>query len=416
MTGHDLQRILGVTRQIARNVELPAVLDAVIEAGRAVTDAERGSVFLHDADAGELFMFVGTGVETRTIRIPADTGIAGETAQTRTAINIPDCYADPRFHADTDKATGFVTRNMLSVPLLGIDGELVGVLQLLNHTDGPFEQHHQQLAEALADQAGVALQRARLLEDRMARQRLEQEISIARQIQEDVLPKALPTVRGYALAAEAEPAEETGGDIYDLIPLPDGRLCVFLADATGHGVGPALSVTQARSMLRVALRLDAQPAELLREINAQLTADLSTMRFITAFIGLLDPATHTMHYAAAGQAPLILLAADGIADVRDATLMPLGIMEELPADDDAMPFEATFEFGLGDTLLLLTDGFFEAQDPAGNELGHDVLIEQAKSTADVDAMLKQLRDTVADHVAGGQQADDQTAVLLQRVE
>ncbi|MEM8872759.1 MAG: GAF domain-containing SpoIIE family protein phosphatase [Planctomycetota bacterium] len=413
MTPQDLTRVLEVTRHIAQGVELPEVLAAVIESGLAVTEAERGSVFLHDEPAGELFMFVGTGVDGPAIRIPSDRGIVGETAQTRTTINIPDCYADPRFHADTDKATGFRTRSMLSIPLVGLDRELVGVLQLLNHADGPFDAHHQQLAEALADQAAVALQRARLLEDRLAKQRLEQEISIARQIQEDVLPNETPAVPGYEIAAHADPAEETGGDIYDLIPLPDGRICIFLADATGHGVGPALSVTQARSMLRVGLRLDADPATLLNDINAQLANDLSATRFITAFIGILDPATHTLTYAAPGQAPLVMLRVDGTADVRDATHMPLGILEDLPSEE-AEPFGRHFAFDVGDMLLLLTDGFYEAQNAAGEELDQGPLIVAASQPGSVADVLARLKNVVAAHVGDGPQTDDQTAVILRR--
>lgn len=413
MNASDLLQVLDVTRRLARNVDLPDVLRATIDAGRTVCRAERGSVFLYDAATEELYTVVGTGLGDAAIRIPAAKGIAGQTAQTRVTINIPDCYADSRFHQETDRLTGFRTRNLLSIPLVGLDDELVGVMQLLNHDDGPFAAHEQQLAEALADQAAVALQRARLMEDRLARQRLEQEIHIARQIQLDVLPKQLPLVPGFEIVAKATPAEETGGDIYDLIPLPDGRLCVVIADATGHGVGPALSVTQARSMLRAGLRLGAEPVQLLTHVNAQLADDLAAARFITLFLGILDPAAHTMMYASAGQAPLILLRRDGTADIRDATTMPLGILAELPVD--APLFSEWFGFQPGDTLLLLTDGFFEAQNPAGEELGTQPLLDTARRCGDVRAMLTALQDCVAAHVAGAKQADDQTAVLLRRL-
>src|SRR6185295_16723654 len=137
------------------------------------------------------------------------------------------------------------------------------------------------------------------------RTKIQRDLALARKIQMDVLPKLIPPCIGYDLAAYSLPAEQTGGDIYDLVAvaLDDDTptngppsLVLLLADAAGHGVGPALSVTQVRAMLRIGVRLRADLEKLLTQINRQLCQDLGADRFVTAFLGLLDPSTHCVNY------------------------------------------------------------------------------------------------------------------------
>ena len=131
-----LERILEVTRRLASPFDLPEMLALVINAGRSVLSADRGTVFLYDAATDELFSSVGTGIGE--IRFSASLGIVGESARSRRLINMPDCYADPRFNREIDLKTGYRTRCLLTVPLVGYDDALVGVLQLLNKQGGVF--------------------------------------------------------------------------------------------------------------------------------------------------------------------------------------------------------------------------------------------------------------------------------------
>src|SRR5262245_11057031 len=123
-----LQRILDITRELVQPLKLETVLTHVVDAGRAILDAERGSVFLYDPDSDELYSTVATGTEA--LRIPASRGIVGECARSRQVINVKDAYADPRFNQDVDRQTGYQTRCLLTVPLIGHDDSLVGVLQV----------------------------------------------------------------------------------------------------------------------------------------------------------------------------------------------------------------------------------------------------------------------------------------------
>src|SRR5262249_28436190 len=153
-------------------------------------------------------------------------GIAGAVAKSRRPLNIPDAYADPRFHREIDRQTGYRTRCLLTIPLIGLDDRLVGVMQVVNKLDGTFTGYDETLGEALAAQVAVALQRSQLMDHYVHKKQLEKSLAIARDIQQRLLPKTIPQVPGYDIAGWSRPADETGGDCFDFIPLPDGRLAV----------------------------------------------------------------------------------------------------------------------------------------------------------------------------------------------
>ena len=185
-----LRHILEVTRKLAAPFDLDTMLSEVVNAAREVLDADRATVFLLDEQNDELIVRVGTGLEQ--IRIPADKGIVGESAQTRQVINVQDCYADPRFNRAIDKQTGYRSRCMLTIPLIGYEDSLVGVLQILNKNNGVFDEHDEFVAQALAAQAAVVLHRAKITEQIIASERLGREISVARDVQMGTLPKNMP--------------------------------------------------------------------------------------------------------------------------------------------------------------------------------------------------------------------------------
>lgn len=426
------ERVLLVARRLATTSDLDAVLGLIIDAMRDVLHAERASVFQYDAERHELFATRAHGLSS-DIRLPADKGIVGEAAMNGEIINIPDAYADERFNPEVDRLTGFRTRSILAIPLLDYEDKLVGVAQVLNkdpeHADH-FTTEDEATASHLAAQAAVALKRAALLESQRIREKFEADLAIAQRIQQASLPALTPDIPGYAITARTRPADQTGGDTYDLIPLEHvensrtnphaphnpaspGSALVFMADATGHGIGPALSVTQAVSMLRMACRLSASISIIARHINEQLHHDLPAGRFITAFLGILDPGTNLLRFISAGQAPLILIRADNPADplVLGATTMPLGI------DDEAdMTSGEPIAFRPGDLFLLLSDGYYEAGDHEGDDFGTQRIIDVATRNAHQPprAILDALDHAVAEHCKGRPPDDDQTAIIIKR--
>ncbi len=406
-----LLRILDVTRSLARPLGLADMLREVLEAGREVLRADRGTVFLYDEAADEYVISVATGLGA--VRIPADRGIVGETGRTRRAVNVPDCYADPRFNPEVDRKTGYHTRCLLSVPLCGYDDALVGVLQLLNKADGVFDAQDEVIAETLAAQCAVALQRARMTEQLIEKKRLEKELAVAREIQLGFLPRVLPRVAGYDIAGTSRPAEETGGDTFDIVEAAGGRAVLLLGDATGHGVGPALSVTQVRAMLRLALRLDADLDATFREINDQLEQDLPANRFVTAFLGVLDPGAHRVRYHAGGQTPILHFhAAEHRCEERGATTIPLGL---LPAF--VPPEPAELDLAPGDVLALMTDGVYEYEDARKAQFGVERVASllQRHHHEPMQALMDRVLDDLAAFGGTAPQNDDVTILLVKRL-
>ncbi len=406
-----LARILEVTRRLAAPVELRALLGEIVDAARVVLSADRGSVFLYDPASHELVTAVATGVGT--LRFPADRGIVGESARTRSVINVPDCYADPRFNPEADRQTGYRTRCLLAVPLVGDDGSLVGVLQILNKATGAFDGDDEWTATTLAAQCAVAIRRAQMTEQIVAKEKLDRELDLAREIQIGLLPRTAPILPGYDVAGLSRPAQQTGGDTFDFLPLPDDRLILLLGDATGHGIGPALSVTQVRSMLRIAVRLGAPIDDAYRHINDQLVDDLASNRGVTAFLGVLDARAHEVTYHAAGQAPLLHWhAADGSFEWIGPTSMPMGFFAHRTP-----PRAHTLRLEPGDVLGLVTDGVYECEDPAGHALGTEGVeaLWGRVGAEPMSALAERIAERVLLHTGPQPQADDVTVVLARRL-
>jgi serine phosphatase RsbU (regulator of sigma subunit) len=251
---------------------------------------------------------------------------------------------------------------------------------------------------------------------------LEGELRIARMIQQQTFPQRLPDLAGFECAGFSLPAAETGGDTYDAVgmagdrtPTADGavRALFLVADATGHGLGPALSVTQVRAMLRMAVRAGRGLEEIVRNLNEQLHDDLESGRFVTAWFGELDARTGLLTSFSAGQGPLLRYdAARGAWEERGSDLPPLGIMAtvkvEVPRPVELRP---------GDLFLVLSDGFFEAAAPGGELFGAErvqALVERLRAEPAA-RILEALREAVDAHLAGEPAADDRTALLIKRL-
>jgi serine phosphatase RsbU (regulator of sigma subunit) len=253
--------------------------------------------------------------------------------------------------------------------------------------------------------------------------RLERDLAIARKIQQHTFPDRLPILPGFDIDAFSEPAEQTGGDTYDVIARSPSGLparededvmgaVLLLADVTGHGIGPALSAVQVRAMLRMAVRIDADLTMIARHVNAQLASDLFGGRFITAWIGELDARKQTLTYFSAGQAPLVHYhAKEDRFEFLDADAPPLGIDEDL--EINAAP---PLILQPGDIFAVFSDGVFESRGVNGARFGEDRVLniirrQRAESSGRI---LLEVRKALADFGEGAQAADDRTAVIIKR--
>jgi phosphoserine phosphatase RsbU/P len=405
----SLAPILAVAAKLAAPFDLRTMLVEVVSAARQVLGADRGAVWLYDAAADELVLEVAS--DLKPVRVPAGSGLVGTCARNRQVINVPDCYADPRFDRTMDGRSGYRTRCMLTLPLIDHRDELVGVMQLLNRAEGVFDADDEALATVLAAQCAIALQRVRMTEAVIEGEKMRQQLEMARVVQMATLPATMPAVSGYDVYGTFEPADLTGGDTYDLEWIDQGLL-VVLGDATGHGIAPALSATQMQAMLRLAFRMGADLDTAFRHVNNQLAEMLAADRFITAFIGLLDPPTHTLEFQSGGQGPILRYrAASGEFDVYKPTSFPLAAM---PIVRLQPAVRLTLE--AGDILVLLSDGVYEAHDPEGEPFGEErvrSLVREHRTSPMAD-LAARILEAVRAFTRGAPPEDDLTLVLLRR--
>jgi predicted ester cyclase len=242
------------------------------------------------------------------------------------------------------------------------------------------------------------------------RERLEQELQVARQIQQALLPEATPQLDGWELTTYYEPAREVGGDFYDFLEFEDGRLGLVVGDATGKGMPAALVMATTRGMLRAVVQSLESPGEVLARVNEALVAEIPPNMFVTCLYAILDPKSGSLRYANAGH-DLPYLRHHGGGDVEElrARGLPLGLMPNMPYEEK----EAVL--GVGDNALFYSDGLVEAHDPQREMFGfarlRALVAEHAEEGSLVDFLMEELYSFVGE---GWEQEDDITLLTLRR--
>jgi serine phosphatase RsbU (regulator of sigma subunit)/anti-sigma regulatory factor (Ser/Thr protein kinase) len=300
----------------------------------------------------------------------------------------------------------------LAVPLVS-QGELIGVLNLgprLSEQD--YSSDDRKLLDNLAAQAAPALRVGQLVREQEAeavtRQRFEQELEVARLIQQNFLPKELPDLPGWQIAAYYRPAREVGGDFYDVIPLSDGRVAFVVGDVTDKGVPAALVMSATRSVLRASAQRLIEPGVVLERVNEHLCPDMPEKMFVTCLYGVLDPATGRLRFANAGHDLPYVKTVDGVVELR-ARGMPLGLMPGMSYEEKEAVLEP------GESVLLHSDGVVEAHDPERDMFGFPRLKETVAAAPGGQELIDRvLADLEAFTGPGAEQEDDITMVTLQR--
>lgn len=301
----------------------------------------------------------------------------------------------------------------LAVPLVS-QGELVGLLNLgprLSEQD--YSTDDRGLLNNLAGQAGPAVRVAQLVEQQkkqaQERERIEQELRVARLIQQTLLPKELPALEGWDVAAYYQPARAVGGDFYDFINLPDGRLSIVIGDVTDKGVPAALVMATTRAILRGAAGRMSSPGAILERANDLLCPDIPPKMFVTCFFAILDPATGQLQYANAGHDLPNLRTNAGVIELR-ATGMPLGLMPGMRYE------EKEIALAVDDSVLLYSDGLVEAHNAKREMFGFPRLSQLVGAHASGATMIPFMLDELKKFVAPDwEQEDDVTLVTLQRL-
>ncbi len=265
------------------------------------------------------------------------------------------------------------------------------------------------IAEEWSESSGLAsLMERRLEEEARERERVEQELRVARRIQQASLPKEVPTPEGWRITPFYQPAREVGGDFYDFHLLSEGRLGVVVGDATGKGVPAALVMSTTCGMLRLAAQSYSSPGEMLQRLNEALFTSIPPNMFVTCFYAILDPRSGSLSYANAGHDLPYLCRGDEAEELR-ARGMPLGLMPGMSYEEKEVALEAD------EIALFYSDGLVEAHDPQGEMFGfprlRTLVAGGGKERSLGSFLLEELYSFVGE---GWEQEDDITLLTLER--
>jgi len=406
-------KLVEVTCHLAAQHDLESILQTVTDSVCEALTCERASLYLYDEQTNELYTRVVTELEIAEIRSSLDGGITGWVARRKKIANIPDPHLDARWNSAIDRQTGFHTRNILAAPVVSPhDGRLLGVLQLLNKNEGKFEEADEQLIQAFASHAATALERALLLADARRSHEIQVSIEMARSIQAGFLPARLPDIPGYEVAAWWQPAEAVGGDYYDLVNLPNGRLGLAVADVSGHGVAASLIMASVRAMLHVLTRTLSEPEEIISLLSETIDPDLHEERFITFLMVALDPQTHEVTYSNAGHGPALHFSRGSETFHKlDSTGLPMGFLANFK-----IPHGRPVQMEPGDMLLLATDGAIELRNDRHEMFGRERLQQIVREHRHLPApeLLDVVRNAITSFHSEEHPPDDITLLLVER--
>lgn len=368
--------LLKLSQEIGRSLDLQEVLEYLLESVRTAVQYDAAGVFVLNRsvqlgqDTGGR-MIAGMAVvgfdETPRDEDPMlrrGEGIIGHVIATGQTVIAPDVRLDP--HYVQGKAA---TLSEIAVPIVS-GGDVIGALNLESNTLDAFSEADVEFLEFFAVAAAISIEKAVVHREMLEKQRIEQQLRIAKQVQMALLPAVSPVLAGYDIAGTNVPTWEIGGDYFDYLPQPDGRLGLAIADVSGKGVPAALIMATFRAALRAqrvkGIALDA----IADRLNRILLDSMDSSRFVTAFYGLLEPRTGAVSFANCGHNPPLLLRAAGTRDLLASGGPALGMWHGatfVPGEASLLP---------GDNLVLYTDGVIEIMNTANEMFGVDRL-EQA---------------------------------------
>jgi len=406
-----LNALLQVTQNIAQARGLNELLEVVVRLVPLLVGVEHCIVFLRDRGAGLFRAVQGYGVPPEVLAaMPLPPGTMPALDEAVATARPVVLVADEELQSIPPSLRQEMGAGAIWLIPLMAGGEVSGILVLgMEHRLAILSTRQHTILAGITNQAGIAIEEARLRGAEIARQRMEQELAVARDLQRSLLPLAPPQAPGWAIEAAWQAARQVGGDFYDFIELPENRLAIVIADVSDKGVPAALFMVLARSLVRASVLSHHAPAEALKRANRLLLPDNRAEMFVTVFCGVIDLGTGEMRYASAGHNPPLLCQAGGVTELEARGII-LGIMKEVRLEERSVQIEP------GDTLVLYTDGVTEAINEAEEQFGEERL--EAVMCAHDGEALGELRGALLAEIeqfsAGRPPFDDLTLVLVRR--
>ncbi len=401
-----------ISRLIQSSQNLDSLLHYVIEKCMKLMNAEAASLMMVVEGTDELEFKVALGPKSsgvKPFRVKIGKGISGWVAQQGESVLIPDAYADPRFDPSFDKRSGFRTRSYLCVPMKYKEN-ILGVMTVLNRLDDqPFTENDKDLLQTFASQAALAIENVRLLKTALEKERLDRELQIAADIQNQLIPQRIPKIRDLDISATYIPCKEVGGDFYNVMPLPGDQYAFVVADVSGKGIPGAMLVSNMQASLKAFLEYSQDLLEVVPKLNNLIIENTTEDSYITFFIALYNATSGALTYVNAGHNPPLLLNSRGEWRKLDRGGVFLGFM----------PWEYTHERVMleNDTVLTLyTDGLVEAMNDREEEYGEKRLIKILKENLHLSSeMLKSvIIQDVHKHIGSVPLQDDFTLLVIKK--
>jgi sigma-B regulation protein RsbU (phosphoserine phosphatase) len=350
---------LNLSRAVALDEVLPKLLDSLF---KIFSQADRGFVILRESEDAPL---VTKAIKHRRSdqeeRVRISRTIINEALASKEAILSADAASDSRFDSSQSIAD-LQIRSVMCAPLVNGEGIALGVIQLDTMDQRQrFQKDDLDLLASIASQAAVAIDNAELHEAQLIQREVERDLELAHKVQRGLLPSAPPKVAGYQFFDFYEAANQVGGDYYDYVELPDGRVAVVLGDVSGHGVSAALVMAKLSGEVRFHLASATSAGEALTRINTSFCRSGWEDKFVTFVIAILDPVKHEIVIANAGHmAPLLRNGQGKIVEIGgDIAGLPLGVVSEYQYEQTSHPIAA------GDSITIYTDGISEAMNERG---------------------------------------------------
>lgn len=413
----ELQAMMTVGMCMASNFELDALLEFIVDEFANTMKAELATLYLIDEEKNELVsrVLMENSGKLAEIRLKIGEGLAGYAAAAGEVLNIRQAYQDPRFAPEFDRITGYRSETMLVMPMRNPQRKIIGVVQMLNKRGGPFSAQDERLLGVMAAQAAIRIENARLYEQEVNQKLITRELETAQKIQASFLPCSLPKFSGFDIAGSCDYCRQTGGDYYDVIVLGSGNsgpFGVVVGDVSGHGISAALLMATARAFLRGRASEPGSPAEIITDVNRQLSADTwETGQFMTLFFCKFEPEHRTIQWVRAGHEPALLYHAS------------TNVFEELKGRGVALGLNEAYEYQQfehryhpGDILVFGTDGIWEMRNKAGVMFGKQALKALIRSNASkpADRILTAVSRTLT-HFRGDQLPDDDVTMVVVKV-
>ncbi len=405
----ELTVLNDLAREISGSSSSQEIMGTIIRRSLRAVAAEQGVITLVDEKDHQpmktLVRTMVTSVEGQPFHL--DQCVLGWMHIHKTPLLVNDPQTDDRFrgiHWDES------IRTLLAVPLL-VKSELIGVLTVYNKKGGDgFSGEDQRLLAILASQSAQVVENARLYEEERALLTMKEEMRVASEIQQRLLPKAPPQTEGYDIAGLSIPTQDVGGDYFDFMPLEGNRLAFCLADVSGKGLPAALLMANLQGTVRGQAPVSASPRECLEHANRLLYRSTEPDRFATIFYGVLDPANHLLSYSCAGHERPILCTSGRKLLRLEAGGLILSFMEECTYEED------TVQISPGDMLVVFSDGITDALNEYDQPYTEERLTALIAESADESAagLLEKIMSDVKRHTGDHPQFDDMTLVVIKR--